>query len=176
MDGFSLFRSDRTKDSGKRMEVACFCLWMRSGVMEITCQWNTRYATERWAVDCQCETVLRTTRAFTCSHHYRLCATSANAKDAANAISIHVLDLDTSAPDAFKLLLAISITVHLKHQSWAVCNMWNMLLGKIVHLTSATRMLKMPIPLCLSLFLGRLHALCQYWNDLWYHPWTIFAL
>ena len=45
---------------------------------------------------------------------------SANAKDTANAISSHVIDLETSAPDAFKI--TILITVHLKHQSSTIFN------------------------------------------------------
>ena len=47
---------------------------------------------------------------------------SANAMDAANMISSHIIDLETSALMHLKLLLVILITVHLKHQSATIFN------------------------------------------------------
>ena len=85
------------KTQAKRMEVVCVCLWMRSGVIGITCQWNTRYVHQMlscwpYYIPREFSHVLITTVYV---------PPSANAQDAANSISSHVINLETSAPDAF---------------------------------------------------------------------------
>ena len=77
---------------------------------------------------------------------------SANANDAANAISSHVIDLETSVPDAFTIItgdfnhysLKTSIIDYFQHVKCATRK-------DRVYLTYATQILKTPIPLCLSL-------------------------
>ena len=80
---FFLFRGDRTIETQaknkmeivNKMEVVCVCLWMKSGCHrnDIISETQGMYA-KRWDADCQCKIVQHTTRVFTYSCHWCLCA------------------------------------------------------------------------------------------------------
>ena len=105
MEGFSLFRSNRTKDSGKK-NGGGVCLfakekWCHRNNMSVkhkVCTPNVQLLTDSvrpYYIPQKFSHVLITTV---------YARQSANAKNAAKVISSHVIDLVTSAPDAFKMI------------------------------------------------------------------------
>lgn len=111
----------------------------------------------RWGVDCQCKTV----------QHWL--------PPACSYVSVITVSVPPSANAALKhskSLLAVLIIVRLKHQPWAILNTWKVLHGKIVYLTSVTRLLKMPTPLCLYL---HLYPIISANGDCYSHCQTVFT-
>ena len=123
MEGFSLFRSDRTKDSGKK-NGGGVCLF----VNEKWCHRNNMSLKHKVCTP-NVELLTVSVRPYYIPREFShvfvstvYMPPSANAKDAANTISSHVIDLETSAPDAFKIITGDFNHCSLKNQSSTIFN------------------------------------------------------
>ena len=152
IEGFSLFRSDRTKDSCKKIRGG-LCLFLN----EKWCHRN-HLAVKQKVCTPNVEMLTVSVRPYYLPREFPhvlvttvYVPSSANANDAVDVISSHMHDFETSAPGVFKI-----ITGDFNHCSHKTSTMnylqhVKVLHRKIVYLTSATRMFKMPTPLCLFL-------------------------